>query len=69
MHSRAGSTTALICESARRVAVIRDGQLITFAPPKDLKEQFNVATLEEVYEHLVHPNAADSIAAYFEESV
>jgi len=58
----------LVEEIANRVVVLREGQLIAYDTPDGLRKSTGVdGPLEEVLEHLLHPETLEHIEHYFEE--
>ena len=57
----------LVEELAHRIAIIRDGRLVAYATPQEIKEQSNAPTFDEALQRLLYPETKDVVADYFGE--
>ena len=58
----------LVEELAHRVGIIREGRLIAYASPAEIRQQAGGATFDEALQRLLYPATTDVVAAYFDDS-
>lgn len=58
---------ALVEELAHRVAIVRDGRLVAYATPQEIRQQAGVETFHVALQQLLYPTTSDVVDAYFEE--
>ena len=56
----------LVQELSHQVAIIRDGQLVTYASPAEITEQSDSKNFDTALQNLLYPETVDVVSAYFD---
>ena len=57
----------LVTELAHRVAIVREGKLVTFASPAEIVQEMCTSSFDDALQRLLYPESANVVDEYFEE--